>query len=61
MPTYDDMASFCFEEGMWRIHYAFPTDPAQAHSVVETEALPLGEETVNKVLDSIAAHAEPSF
>ncbi|MHB1033390.1 MAG: hypothetical protein ACYC35_03265 [Pirellulales bacterium] len=61
MPTYDDLASLYFEEGTWRIHYAFPPDPKETHSVVETEALPLSEETVNKVLDSIAAHAEPSF
>ena len=61
MPTYDDLASLYFEDAAWRIHYAFPPDPKETHSVVETKALPLSEETVNQVLDSIAAHAEPSF
>jgi len=61
MPTYDDLASLYFEDGGWRIHYAFPPDPMETHSVIETKVLPLTEETVNEVLDSIAAHAEPSF
>ena len=60
MPTYDDMASLYFEGGRWMIRYAFPTDPTETRSVAETEALPLSEETMNHVLDSIAAHAEPS-
>jgi hypothetical protein len=61
MPTYDDMASLYFENGAWAIHYAFPPDPAETHSVIETEAMPLCQESLNQVLDSIAAHAEPSF
>ena len=61
MPTYDDLASFYFEGGTWRIHYAFPPAPTETRSAIETEALPLVEESVNKVLDSIADHAEPSF
>jgi hypothetical protein len=55
MPTYDDMASLYFENGDWKIHYAFPPDEA------ETQVLPLDEETLNQVLDAIALHAEPSF
>lgn len=61
MPTYDDMASLYFEGGSWMIHYAFPPDPKETHSVIQTDALPLRDETINKVLDSIAAHAAPSF
>jgi len=61
MPTYDDMASLYFEGGGWVIHYAFPPDPMETHSVIETEALPLSEDTINQVLDSITAHAAPSF
>lgn len=53
MPTYDDMATLYFTDGVWQVHYAFPSDAAGV--------LPLGEESVNQVLDSIAAHAEPSF
>ena len=36
-------------------------NPKAAHSVIEAEALLLSEETINQVLESIAAHAEPSF
>jgi hypothetical protein len=61
MPTYDDMASLYFEKGTWMIHYAFPPDPIETHSVIETKELPLSEETINKILDSIATHAAPSF
>jgi hypothetical protein len=61
MPTYDDLASLYFEGGEWSIHYAFPPDPKETHSVVETKTLPLSAGTVNEVLESIAAHAEPSF
>src|ERR1700686_533698 len=55
MPTYDDMASLYLQKGTWMIHYAFPPDSQ------ETKALPLAEETINEVLDSITAHAAPSF
>jgi hypothetical protein len=61
MPTYDDLASLYFEGGRWTIHYAFPPDPKETHSVVEAKALPLNADMVNEVLESIAAHAEPSF
>ncbi len=61
MPTYDDMASLYFVSGQWEIHYAFPPDPMETPSVVETKALPLTEETVNQILDSIAAHAQHSI
>jgi len=61
MPTYDDMASLYFENGEWVIHYAFPPDPIETHSVIETKALALSESTMNQILDSIANHAAPSF
>lgn len=61
MPTYDDLASLYFEGGKWMIHYAFPPDPKVTDSVIEMEALPLSEQTINQVLESIAAHAEPAF
>ncbi len=61
MPTYDDMASLYLEQGNWMIHYAFPPDPKEAHSVIAAQTMPLREETINQVLDSIADHAEPSF
>ena len=61
MPTYDDLATLFFEDGGWVIHYAFPSEPGQTNSGTETQALPLSEGTLNQVLDSIAAHAVPSF
>jgi hypothetical protein len=61
MPTYDDMATLYFENGGWVIHYAFPSRPTHADTVGEAKALPLSEESINQVLDSIAIHAEPSF
>jgi hypothetical protein len=61
MPTYDPMASAYYEAGRWVIHYAFPPDPVEAHSVVETQGLPLSPDTINQVLDSIAEHAVPSI
>jgi len=61
MPTYDDLASLYFERGDWMIHYPFPPNPMETHSVIETKALPFSEVTINQVLDSIAEHATPSF
>jgi hypothetical protein len=61
MPTYDDLASLFFESGKWVIHYAFPPDPLETHSVIEAEAMSLSETTMNQVLDSIADHTTPSF
>ncbi len=61
MPTYDDLANLCFEDQGWAIHYTFPPDSMETHSLGEREALPLSEATINQVLDSITAHAAPSF
>ncbi|HJT36452.1 MAG TPA: hypothetical protein VJ783_30800 [Pirellulales bacterium] len=61
MPTYDDLASLYFEDGRWTIHYAFPPDSSETHSEIEAKVLGLDEQALNQVLDSIAAHAEPSF
>jgi hypothetical protein len=61
MPTYDDMASLYFEDGRWTIHYPFAADAIVSHSAIDASVVPLGEETINQVLDLIAAHAEPSF
>lgn len=61
MPTYDDMASLFFDQGDWTIHYTFPHDSVGTGSLADVQALPLREETIIEVLDSIATHAEPSF
>jgi hypothetical protein len=60
MPTYDDAASLTFEQGRWTIRYMPPPD-ADTNRVILKSAEPLSAETLNEVLDSIAAHAEPSF
>ncbi len=59
MPTYDDAASLTFEQGIWMIRY-IPPDP-DTNRVIMKSAEPLSAETLNEVLDSIAAHAAPSF
>ena len=38
MPGYDPTASIYFEDGRWVIHYAFPPDPFETHSVIETRS-----------------------
>ena len=61
MPAYDPTAWLYFEDGQWVLHYIFPSDPIETHSVVEAQSLPLSAETINQVLDSIAEHAVPSI
>lgn len=58
MPTYDDLASLYLVDGKWNIHYPLAPDAQQARSEEESKSLPLSDETINQVLDSIAAHAE---
>lgn len=60
MPTYDPTASVYFEGGQWMLYYAFPPDSKEAHPANEPQALPLSNETINQVLNSIAEHAVPS-
>ena len=38
------------------IHYAFPADPPETPSVIGAEGMPLSEETIIRVLNSIASH-----
>ena len=60
MSTYDPAASVYFEDGQWVIHYAFPPDSVETHSVAEAEVLQLSAATINQVLNSIVEHALPS-
>jgi hypothetical protein len=59
MPTYDDLANLYFRDGRWTIHYAFSDDPSRA-TLTEAEVLPFDEQSLVRVLDSIATHATPS-
>lgn len=52
-----DRTSLSFEDGRWFMHYSFPADPTAPHSLIETERLPLDGDTINRVLDAVAAHA----
>jgi len=61
MPGYDDVASLYFKDGDWAIHYTFSPNRMTTDPLIEAEALPLREDTINKVLDAIAAHAEHSL
>lgn len=60
MPTYDDMANLEFRNGGWEIRYAFPADAAANVPTMQSPA-PLTSDSINQVLDAIAAHAEPSI
>jgi hypothetical protein len=57
VPAYDDIASLYFESGQWRIHYDFPPELREGHSTIDGGVLPLSEETIIRVLGSIASHA----
>jgi hypothetical protein len=57
VPAYDDIASLYLESGQWVIHYDFPHEPRETHSVIECEVLPLSEETIIRILNSIVSHA----
>jgi hypothetical protein len=39
------------------IHYSFSLEPRETRSDTEGEALPLSEETIIRILKSIASHA----
>ena len=56
-PAYDDIAGLYFEHGRWVIYYTFPGNPEETRPAIEPEALPLSEETVNRILDAIVSHA----
>ena len=57
VPAYDDVASLYFEKEQWVIHYAFPADSEETHTVIEPKAMPLSEEAILRVLNLMALHA----
>jgi hypothetical protein len=57
VPAYDDIASLYFESGRWMIHYSFSSDSQESRSDTDGEALPLSEETIIRIMNSIASHA----
>jgi hypothetical protein len=56
LPAYDDIASLYFVDGAWKLHYAFraTTEPPR---IKQAESTTLDEESLNRVLNEIAAHA----
>jgi hypothetical protein len=55
MPGYDDIASLYYEGGRWHVHYARRSDLAGTQLADQIESLPYSEETIRRILDSMAA------
>lgn len=55
MPGYDDVATFYFSDGTWRLHHMASADPSAAARNVEHR--PLTKETLAQLLDEMIAHA----
>jgi hypothetical protein len=56
LPAYDDIASLYFVDGAWKMHYAFRSVTVVPR-VKQAESMTLDEESLNRVLNEIAAHA----
>jgi hypothetical protein len=56
MPAYDDIASFYFVDGEWRLHYMFPESPTVA-TIRDAESRPLGKNELKDVLEAMKHHA----
>jgi hypothetical protein len=56
LPAYDDIARLYYVDGTWRLHYAFGA-MAEAQRIRPAESMTLDEESLNRVLNEIAAHA----
>ena len=56
LPAYDDIASLYLVGGTWKLHYAFRAAAVVAR-IKQAESMALDEESLNRVLNEIAAHA----
>jgi hypothetical protein len=56
LPAYDDIARLYYLDGTWRLHYA-SRERTEAPWVKTAESTSLNEESLNRVLNEIAAHA----
>ena len=56
LPAYDDIASLSFVGGAWKLHYAARA-MTEVPRIKQAESMALDEETLNRVLNEIAAHA----
>jgi hypothetical protein len=53
-PAYDDLASLYFEGDHWVVHYGKRPDPLDAEGVVEIKPYPYSEQTIVRILDTMA-------
>ena len=53
-PAYDDIAGLYLEGDRWMLHFADRDAATAAKSATETKTEPCNQETIHKVLDSIA-------
>ena len=56
LPAYDDIASFYYVNGAWRLRYAFRATPVVA-GIKPAESMTLDAVSLNRVLNEIASHA----
>ncbi len=56
MPSYDDIASLCYYNHQWNIHYLLE-GTLEDQALSDTEGQPLSKETLREVLDEMKAHA----
>ena len=55
MPGYDDIATFYYSDGAWRLHHATSSD--QRGDAASSAQRPLTKETLWQLLDEMVAHA----
>lgn len=61
MPTYDPLATFYSEDGLWYVHSEFLPKPEGDAPSDEGRRAPLSHDTLNQVLEAIAENAVPSL
>lgn len=56
LPAYDDIATLYFHDGIWNLHYLFPSQKMIA-SVNEVQPQSLSRETFIEVIEEMVGHA----
>lgn len=57
LPAYDDIAGLYLIDGAWTLNFAFrPTGGGGTPRINKAEAMPLDEDSLNRVLEEIVAH-----
>ncbi len=60
LPPYDPVATLFLENGEWFIHSPFPDSVDAVANPAKWTRMPLTEDSIRDVLESIAEHAVPS-